>query len=90
MVRAPVHPAYTKPSLASVQMRGWLLNKDLRIGGDPAKAVAKVYELSKLPDPPMRLALGKETVSTFRDVMKGIAADVDKYESWSEDLQLDQ
>ena len=53
---------------------------------DVAKAVAKIYELTLLPTPPLRLVLGKDALRNVRKQLGLVADDVDTFESWSEDL----
>ncbi|THG96423.1 hypothetical protein EW026_g5403 [Hermanssonia centrifuga] len=89
MVQVPAHAAYLKPSLVSAATRSYLLNTSVRIGGDAVKAIAKVYDLAQLENPPLRLPLGKDTVAGFREKLAKIVADVDRYESWSEGLTAD-
>ncbi|THG94377.1 hypothetical protein EW026_g7084 [Hermanssonia centrifuga] len=88
LVRAPPHAAYLKPSLASAASRSYLLNKNVRISGDAGKAIAKVYNLAQLEDPPLRLPLGNDAVTGFREKVAKILTDVDKYKSWSEGLAI--
>lgn len=58
--------------------------------GDVQKAVQKIYDVAKLPDPPMRLVLGKDAVETIRGQLGKVLEDVAKYEAWSEDLLEDE
>ncbi len=91
-VRTPAPAAYSmNPALASAQMRAWLASGEAAktIRGDPVKAVARVYGLAALEDPPLRLALGKECVSALRDVVRKMGDGLDDYEAWSEGLELD-
>ena len=81
------HPAYTEPSLASTRFRAFL-GSGVRIGGDPLKAVQRIYELSLLSDLPFRFPLGKDAVAGVKAQLKKIEDDVVKYESWSEGLEL--
>ncbi|KAJ3522661.1 hypothetical protein NM688_g8844 [Phlebia brevispora] len=87
-VRTAPHPAYTKPTLASAQMRAWITGDNFKVNGDPVKAVSKVYELSKLKNPPLRLALGKETISAYKDLLSKMDKGLDEWASWSEGLEL--
>lgn len=84
-VHLPAHPAYTKPTLVTAQRRAWMSRPAPR-RGDPEKGIQKVYELASLDHPPLHLPLGKDTIGAIRSEAASIAADVDKYESWSDDL----
>ena len=55
--------------------------------GDPNKAIKKIWELAELPEPPLRLVLGKDALRYAREQQHVVKADFDKYESWSDDLQ---
>ena len=57
--------------------------------GDPAKAAEKMYALTELPDPPLRLALGEDCIAAIRNKLSGVNAELDKYASWSKDLSVD-
>ena len=88
VVETQAHPAYTKATLASAQLRAFLsLGK--RHPGDPSKAAERIYQLSKLDSPPLHLALGKITISEFRKAAECMKEELDKYESWSEGLEFE-
>jgi len=55
-------------------------------GTDVNRAVEVVFRLSLLDQPPLRLPLGKDATDHIRKQLAAIAADVDKYESWSDNL----
>ncbi|CAL1703540.1 unnamed protein product [Somion occarium] len=84
----PIHPAYTNPTLPGTIFRAFLASGK-EIGSDTAQGVEKIYELACLSEPPMRLALGIDAIRDIRAELKGVEADVGKYESWSEGLVLD-
>ena len=50
------------------------------------KAVEKIYQLSELEQPPTRLPLGKDAVQLARAHIAAVTNDLDKFESWSENL----
>lgn len=82
------HPAYTDPALPSKQARGFFHNTG-RFGRDAAKAVQRIYDLSLVADPPLRFALGPDSVGAVKKQLKDVEQDVVKYESWSEGLDFD-
>ena len=59
---------------------------DLVFPGDAQKAVVKIYELTELESPPLRLPLGKDAVGAIKAKLTDILTNVQEYESWSEDL----
>lgn len=83
----PAHPAYTKPNLGSNLVRDKIANF-LDTSGDPHKAVKRFYELAHLANPPLRFLLGKDAIAASREQLKRVEGDTDKYESWSEGLEL--
>ena len=85
-IRSPQHPRYNKPTLPSVVTRKVMDRPENRLSGDVHKAVAKIYELTCLDNPPIRLPLGKDCVSAMKARIVALQAIVDQYESWSEDL----
>ncbi|CAL1707673.1 unnamed protein product [Somion occarium] len=88
LVKTPVHSAYAKASLASAQFRAFV-NQMVHQGADPAKAAEKLYHLAHLPEPPLRLPLGKDAVSTVEGRIEHLKEIVAKYGSWSHDLEFD-
>lgn len=84
------HPAYSSPTLPSNGIRKFLTDGASEgLGGDPAKAVQRIYDLSVLSSPPLRFVVGKDAITSARDEIKSIEEDVTKYESWSEGLDFD-
>ena len=83
------HPAYTSPTIPSYMVRNHFIGSGVRMGADPAKGVQRIYDLSLLPNPPLRFVLGKDAIKVVKDEMKSIGEDVAKYESWSEGLDFD-
>lgn len=57
--------------------------------GDVNKAVAVIYDLASVQDPPLHLPLGETAIGHVRKKLAGVAADTDKYESWSHGLRKD-
>jgi len=87
-VHLPLHPAYSNPALPATAVREWIATNNTGgdTGGDPVKGVAKWYELAQLPDPPMRLVLGKDAIVVVRTQITKLINDVDAREDWSNDL----
>ena len=54
--------------------------------GDPVKGIQKVYELSKLPNPPLRLLLGKDINKYVRQYIAQLTKEADEYAAWSDNL----
>ncbi|KAJ8495799.1 hypothetical protein ONZ45_g12705 [Pleurotus djamor] len=57
--------------------------------GDPKKVVEKVYEASRLEEPPMWLPLGKDSVKMILAQVLDLEKVVRQYEGWSDDLLLE-
>ncbi|KAI1789965.1 NAD(P)-binding protein [Ganoderma leucocontextum] len=57
--------------------------------GDVNKAVEVIYRLASEPDPPLRLLLGESAHTYLKQKITRLAADMEKYASWSENLKKD-
>jgi hypothetical protein len=58
--------------------------------GSPEKAVKAMYNLTALDDPPLHLPLHRYAIDQIRQKLASVAADVDKYESWSDNITFDK
>ena len=94
----PQHPAYTfEGANASAATREWILKSEegdveaqKKLGfSDTTKAVQKIYELSELPNPPLRLLLGKDINKLAREYIAQLTQEADAYEAWSDDLAFE-
>ena len=90
----PQHPAYIDDASATGVFRkvfgGATVEAQKKLGfGDPAKGVQKVYELSKLENPPLRLLLGKDINRYTREYIAQLTKEVDEYAAWSDNLGYD-
>lgn len=81
-----MHPAYTDPTLATSRLRV-IWNSGFE-PGDPAKASRALWDLAVQVDPPFYLALGKDAVALIRKKTGELQEEVDKFESWSDDLAM--
>ncbi|KAI0666618.1 NAD-P-binding protein, partial [Trametes maxima] len=94
MVVVPQHPAYDNPALPVWNFRGAFLKSSGETHATPAsmnpadasKAIAKIIEVTKVANPPLRFAIGKDSIGLIREKVKSLTADIDEYESWSENL----
>jgi hypothetical protein len=87
-VRVPVPNIYLTPTSGLVKVHeffGHIEQPGTKLG-DAQKGAAKIYELSTLADPPMRLILAKDSIRFVRMQLDSVTADLKEYESWSEDL----
>ena len=57
--------------------------------GDAYKGALKIYELSTVENPPLRLPLGEQGISMARSHLESVLAEISKYESWSADVRED-
>ncbi|KAI1781846.1 hypothetical protein LXA43DRAFT_1087872 [Ganoderma leucocontextum] len=81
------HPAYSSPDLPATRMHnGWATYAP---PGDVNKAVEVIYRLASEPDPPLRLLLGESAHTYLKQKITRLAADMEKYASWSENLKKD-
>ncbi|EIW75847.1 NAD(P)-binding protein [Coniophora puteana RWD-64-598 SS2] len=83
----PNHPAYDGKEFASWQIRKFLMSS--RVTGDAEKAIVQVERLSRLENPPRRLLLGKTLLPIVRKKVHGYMSELDSYESWSDDLDIE-
>ena len=86
------HPSYTNPAVEGVAIRQAFANFDPDntpfVRGDPDKLSEVVYRLTGMEDPPLWLPLGKDAYVRARAKIARYLADIDKYESLSDDLEL--
>ncbi|KAM5541137.1 hypothetical protein V8D89_005066 [Ganoderma adspersum] len=84
---APPHPAYSSPDLPASRMRGgW---GSYAPSGDVHKAVEVIYRLASEPNPPLHFLLGEVAHTYLKQKMATLTAEVEKYESWSQNLEKD-
>ena len=85
-----VHPAYAKPANAATAARKYVVGQF-----NPATAqnvsnldrvVARIFEASRLEQPPLRLPLGADALEHVRTQMEIVEKDLKEYRSWSEGL----
>ncbi|EKM51800.1 uncharacterized protein PHACADRAFT_177214 [Phanerochaete carnosa HHB-10118-sp] len=88
---APPLPAYSKPTTPAAQV--W---KSFEAAGDPNfkigdvnRAVAKIYGISELSQPPLRIILGMDAIGFVRSQLELLQKDVDASETWSQNLRED-
>ena len=88
MIEQPVHPAYTNPSLLTVEVRRLFANADSTFNGDPEKFAGLVYRAAYMEDPPLRLPVHTHSLAILREKGKQLLEIADKWESWSEDVLI--
>ena len=85
-----IHPAYAKPTNAATAARKYVVGQF-----NPATAqnvsnldrvVARIFEASRLEQPPLRLPLGADALEHVRTQMEIVEKDLKEYRSWSEGL----
>lgn len=92
---APQNPAYADPTNPASLTRNYSaasLDKEGPRKGqwsDPVKGAQKVYELSQLSDPPLRLVLGKDANNAIGEYLTQLKREVEQYASWSDDLAFE-
>lgn len=89
MVTERIHPAYSDPSLPSIQFRQAMFsNPNVAFNGDPVKFAEAMYRLACLEDPPLRLPLHHVTLEALREKGRHLVETADKWASWSEHVYL--
>ncbi|KAI0690055.1 hypothetical protein BC835DRAFT_1407660 [Cytidiella melzeri] len=87
-VRLPVPEVYMSPTsglIKAEQLLGHIDKPGTKLG-DPRKGAEKIYELSTLPHPPLRLLLGADAIGFVQSQLDSISADLEEYKSWSTDV----
>lgn len=81
------HPAYSKPELPVHGMRNmW---DQFNPQGDVKKAVEVFYTVAGLPEPPLHIAVGKDSIGMSKAKLGKVLAEFEKYEYLSENLNKD-
>lgn len=81
------HPAYSKPGLPVHGMRNmW---DQFNPQGDVKKAVEVFYTVAGLPEPPLHIAVGKDSIELGKAKFGKVLAEFEKYEYLSENLNKD-
>jgi NAD(P)-dependent dehydrogenase (short-subunit alcohol dehydrogenase family) len=83
--RKPVHPAYLDASGKPRVPNAFVIAENM---GSPAKAGAMLWKFTKEPNPPLRLAVGKDAIALVRLKANNLLKGVEENASWSEDLEL--
>lgn len=81
------HPAYSKPELPVHGLRNmW---DQFNPQGDVKKAVEVFYTVAGLPEPPLHIAVGKDSIEMSKAKLGKVLAEFEKYEYLSENLNKD-
>lgn len=92
-VDIPPHAAYTKPTNPAANIRTYQAAYDAPDSkhkiGDAKKAVRKIYEISELSSPPLRILFGNDAIELVKAQLESLKKDVDGSKVWSEDLMED-
>ena len=91
LVRYPVPEVYLAPSTGyakTVAAFATIDKPDFKTG-DAKKGAQKLYELSTLASPPLRLVLGRDSISVARGHLEEVQKEIAAFESWSADLRED-
>ncbi|GJE91731.1 NAD(P)-binding protein [Phanerochaete sordida] len=87
----PPHPAYVATTAEA--RRHIAVSFDPHGGvriGNPKKAMPRIFALTRLAKPPVRLFLGHTAVEDARIKIKSLSEDVEAYAAWSEGLLEDE
>ena len=88
----PQHPAYASETNPAALIRKYFSSGKDKEGlkarwSDPVKGVQKIYDLSQLPDPPLRLLLGQDANHYVGQYLAKLTREIEQYASWSDDLR---
>lgn len=89
--RFPIPEIYLAPTSGFIKETAQfaeLAKPDFKTG-DAYKASQKLYELSTVENPPLRLVLGQDAIGSARGHLEGVLNEITAYESWSADLRED-
>jgi len=86
------HPAYeSNPDLVGSQTRTMLAKVDpSMIKGDPDKLAKRLFELSQLEEPPLRVLLGAEGPAMWGPKLEADEKERKKYAEWADGLTFDE
>ncbi|KAI1793784.1 NAD(P)-binding protein [Ganoderma leucocontextum] len=91
----PQHPAYAddaNPAAITRKLFGGAIGDKVYMKArwsDPVKGVQKIYELSELSDPPLRLLLGKDAHQYVGHYVTQLTREIAEYASWSDGLRYE-
>ena len=85
LVVCPAPSDYSKPTLPTVISRKSFFDSGLN-GSDMDIAVSQIYKLAELEAPPLRLALGQDSIANIRAQLSLMTKEVDEFASWSDKL----
>jgi hypothetical protein len=83
----PAPQAYDGEGLPSQVVRQWFEDGS-GIRGDPVLAAKAIVKFSMLKSPPVRWAMGKDSIGGARAKIKQVSEETDQFENWSENLEL--
>nr|VWO98189.1 Mannitol 1-phosphate dehydrogenase [Ganoderma boninense] len=84
---SPEHPAYNQnPALPTTYIRkaGW---DKVTVWKDARRSAEAFYKVACLPDPPLRVLVGKDAINATRKKIAALAANIDTFEALSEGLE---
>ncbi|KAI0738869.1 NAD-P-binding protein [Daedaleopsis nitida] len=84
----PPHPAYSNPELPCNRTREASI-RSMVVWKDPRKCAEVFYRIGLLPDPPLRIVVGRDAIEAARRKIAELTETVDKYEQWSEGLEAE-
>ncbi|KAI0697225.1 NAD(P)-binding protein [Cerioporus squamosus] len=88
----PQPPTYAGDDSPTSIMRKMLDHIKSDDGGrkkSPAKAAQRIFDLSKLSEPPVHFPLGHDCISMLKGQIAVLTKAAEEYASWSDDLDLD-
>ncbi|KAJ7465257.1 hypothetical protein FB451DRAFT_1561608 [Mycena latifolia] len=86
--RVPKSPWFLTVSSKLRKVLSGVLEGNSPLFGDPEKLINKFYELSKLENPPYRVAFGEDALAGFRSKWTALKSAWEVSEEWSKDLKF--
>ncbi|KAJ7274952.1 hypothetical protein C8J57DRAFT_1449355 [Mycena rebaudengoi] len=83
----PATRHYSRTELPSQHVRQWLKDGS-GIRGDPMLSAQSSFWFSKLESPPIRWAMGRDSVAGARAKIARVSEETDEFDGWSEGLEL--
>lgn len=87
IVKLPVHPAYTEPSLVTQMVRSRI--ETTVSNGDPAKAARIIEQLTRESNLPLRIPVGKDSIGYLRTKVATLTKSAHDTEKYSASLTFD-
>ncbi|KAH9843766.1 uncharacterized protein C8Q71DRAFT_902921 [Rhodofomes roseus] len=86
----PLQGPYAKPNSMPAVVRSIINEENFKQLPHPTHAVAAMYKLTTIPDPPLHLPLGQQGIDIVKRKLTSMLAETDKFASWSDGMGVDE